>query len=215
MVSTGGRAPPSQNKQRPCAISHWPAEARGSPAPGLSAWRRHQSERPARGRCRDRPSSPTQAAYEPNSRSLRRSTKPPPSAMHARLNDPKPSAPHGREPRWKICSSYCSSWLHLLRSWSLRRFSFPSSTSAAHSTRPPSLNHKRFIRCGALLVRLCFSMDSIMVGAHLGRGAPRAQRCGQAANLVTVEEGDHAIVEEIGCRDRCLAIISLAQATLA
>lgn len=28
----GGRAPPSRNKPRPCAVSRWPAEALGSPA---------------------------------------------------------------------------------------------------------------------------------------------------------------------------------------
>src|SRR4029077_1957190 len=33
-------------------------------------------------------------------------------------------------------------------------------------------------------------------------------------NLVTVEEGDHAIVEEIGCRDRWLAIIELGASSL-
>lgn len=32
---TGGRTPPSQNRDLPCAGSHWPAEARGSPVQGL------------------------------------------------------------------------------------------------------------------------------------------------------------------------------------
>ena len=35
--------------------------------------------------------------------------------------DPKPSAPRGRGPQAKTCSSSCLSWLHLLRSWSLRQ----------------------------------------------------------------------------------------------
>jgi hypothetical protein len=35
--------------------------------------------------------------------------------------DPAPAAPHARAPQAKTCSSSCSSWLHLLRSWSLRQ----------------------------------------------------------------------------------------------
>jgi hypothetical protein len=35
--------------------------------------------------------------------------------------DPAPSAPRVRAPRAKTCSSSCLSWLHLLRSWSLRQ----------------------------------------------------------------------------------------------
>src|SRR5258707_2560619 len=45
----------------------------------------------------------------------------PPSAMGARSRDPEPSEPHGLGPRVKICSWSCLSWLHPLRSWSLRQ----------------------------------------------------------------------------------------------
>src|SRR6476660_914349 len=45
----------------------------------------------------------------------------PPSAMGARSRDPEPSEPHGPGPRVKICSWSCLSWLHPLRSWSLRQ----------------------------------------------------------------------------------------------
>lgn len=43
------------------------------------------------------------------------------SATDARRRDPEPSEPHGPGPRAKTCSSSCSSWLHPLRSWSLRQ----------------------------------------------------------------------------------------------
>lgn len=49
------------------------------------------------------------------------STSPPPSARDARSRDPKPSEPHAPGPRLKTCSLSCSSWLHLLKSWSLRQ----------------------------------------------------------------------------------------------
>src|SRR6476661_1995718 len=45
----------------------------------------------------------------------------PPSAMGARSRDPEPSELHGLGPRVKICSWSCLSWLHPLRSWSLRQ----------------------------------------------------------------------------------------------
>src|ERR1700742_325102 len=79
------------------------------------------SGRPANGRCRDPPSSPTQAAYAVSSRSSPLSRKSPPSETDARPHDPAPSAPLGRGPQEKTCSSSDSSWLHFLRSWSLRQ----------------------------------------------------------------------------------------------
>ena len=39
----------------------------------------------------------------------------------ARSRDPEPSELHGPGPRVKTCSSSCLSWLHPLRSWSLRQ----------------------------------------------------------------------------------------------
>src|SRR4030095_13563535 len=46
---------------------------------------------------------------------------PPPSAKGARRRDPEPSEPRGPGPQPKTCSSSCLSWLHPLRSWSLRQ----------------------------------------------------------------------------------------------
>src|ERR1035437_9449556 len=45
----------------------------------------------------------------------------PPSARGARSCDPEPSELHEPGPRVKTCSSSCLSWLHPLRSWSLRQ----------------------------------------------------------------------------------------------
>src|SRR6478672_3538244 len=58
------------------------------------------------------------AAY---SRSSMKSKQPPPSARHARPRAPGPSEPHGSGLQVRICSSSCLSWLHLLKSWSLRQ----------------------------------------------------------------------------------------------
>src|SRR5882672_6777603 len=58
------------------------------------------------------------AAY---SRSSMKSKQPPPSARHARPRAPEPSEPHGSALQVRICSSSCLSWLHLLKSWSLRQ----------------------------------------------------------------------------------------------
>src|SRR5258705_5993924 len=45
----------------------------------------------------------------------------PPSAKGARRRDPEPSEPHGPGLQAKTCSWSCLSWLHPLRSWSLRQ----------------------------------------------------------------------------------------------
>jgi hypothetical protein len=45
----------------------------------------------------------------------------PPTATDAHARDPPPSAPRGHGPQAKTCSLSCSSWLHLLKSWSLRQ----------------------------------------------------------------------------------------------
>src|SRR5271169_5962798 len=73
------------------------------------------------GRYRPRPSSPTHAMSAAYSRSWLRSKQPPPSARHARPHDPEPSAPLETALQERICSSSCLSWLHLLKSWSLRQ----------------------------------------------------------------------------------------------
>src|SRR5450830_331294 len=54
-------------------------------------------------------------------RSSPRSKQPSPNAMHGRPRGPEPSAPHGSGLPERICSSSCLSWLHLLKSWSLRQ----------------------------------------------------------------------------------------------
>src|SRR4029079_836532 len=58
------------------------------------------------------------AAY---SRSSMKSKQPPPSARHSLPRAPEPSEPHGSALQERICSSSCLSWLHLLKSWSLRQ----------------------------------------------------------------------------------------------
>src|SRR6267142_2662680 len=71
------------------------------------------------------------AAY---SRSSMKSKQPPPSARHARPRAPEPSEPHGSALQVRICSSSCLSWLHLLKSWSLRQ-SRGGSPSRTHGSR--------------------------------------------------------------------------------
>src|SRR5664280_2722053 len=72
-------------------------------------------------RCRSRPSSAIHAMSAAYSRSSLRSKQPPPTARHVGPHGPEPSAPHGSGPQERICSSSCLSWLHLLKSWSLRQ----------------------------------------------------------------------------------------------
>src|ERR1019366_4934404 len=72
-------------------------------------------------RCRSPPSSPSHATFVAYNRSSQRSKQPPPSAMHGRLRVPEPSVPHGSELPERTCSLSCLSWLHLLKSWSLRQ----------------------------------------------------------------------------------------------
>src|SRR5258708_31290138 len=71
----------------------------------------------------------------------------PPSAMGARSRDPEPSEPHGLGPRVKICSWSCLSWLHPLRSWSLRQTRGGSKRLQMIKELVPTLNRV------ALLVR--------------------------------------------------------------
>src|ERR1019366_1627604 len=92
-------------------------------------------------RCRSRPSSPIHAMSAAYSRSSLRSKQPPPTARHVGPHGPEPSAPHGSGPQERICSSSCLSWLHLLKSWSLRQSrggSKPFSRWDRHPPFPPS-----------------------------------------------------------------------------
>jgi hypothetical protein len=66
------------------------------------------------------PSLPSRSAPAPCSRSWLRSRKSLPTARDAPARDPAPSAPHGHALQEKTCSPSSLSWLHLLKSWSLR-----------------------------------------------------------------------------------------------
>src|SRR5271155_5183109 len=44
-----------------------------------------------------------------------------PNATHVHARDPKPSAPRELAPQARTCSLSCLSWLHPLKSWSLRQ----------------------------------------------------------------------------------------------
>jgi hypothetical protein len=55
------------------------------------------------------------------SRSCSQSTRSWPTASRAQSGEQTPSAPPAREPQVKTCCSSASSWLHFLRSWSLRK----------------------------------------------------------------------------------------------
>src|SRR5258708_36796042 len=60
----------------------------------------------------------------------------PPSAKGARRRDPEPSEPHGPGLQAKTCSWSCLSWLHPLRSWSLRQTRGGSSRHQVARLRP-------------------------------------------------------------------------------
>ena len=99
------------------------AEARGSRVPEPSALSPHPWEHRRAHHCRARLSSPTHAASAPCSRSWRRSTRAsPPSARRSVFAFVIQNHSHraGADLRKRTCWSSCLSWLHLLRSWSLR-----------------------------------------------------------------------------------------------
>src|SRR3954470_21894978 len=121
MASPGGRAPPGQNTLTPCEESRSPGEARGSRAPGPSASRPYRSERPPACRCRPPPSSPNPEESAPCSRSWPRPKRSSPIATDAHVRDPAPAAPRGNGPQARTCCLSACSWLHLLKSWSLRQ----------------------------------------------------------------------------------------------
>src|SRR6478672_7501741 len=66
-----------------------------------------------------RPAAPSDAVSRPSSRSSRQSSGSPPIARRARLGGPGPSEPRGHGPRGNT-GELASSWLHPLKSWSLR-----------------------------------------------------------------------------------------------
>ena len=125
------------DRQRPYS-SQWALPLRTSRLRGsftMRLWVDHSSRQRPKAICRfvetqrkvscggsieHQPSSPIHAASAPCSRSWPQLTRLPPSAKCAHLHDPEPTAPHGRGPRERTCSSFCSAWLHLLKSWSLR-----------------------------------------------------------------------------------------------
>src|SRR6516165_8214537 len=104
MALPGGRAPPGQNMLTPCEESRSPVEVRGSRAPRPSACRPYRSERSS------------------------------PIATDAHVRDPAPAAPRGNGPQARTCCLSACSWLHLLKSWSLRQ-----TRSGSHLLRQSSL----------------------------------------------------------------------------
>src|SRR5205807_7852949 len=90
-------------------------------APRPSASRPCRSERQPACRCRPPPSSPTPEASVPCSRSWLKPKRSSPSATDAHVRDRGPTAPRGNAPQAKPCCLSACSWLHLLKSWSLRQ----------------------------------------------------------------------------------------------
>src|SRR3954453_3689073 len=121
MASLGGRAPPGQNTLTPCVESHWPGATRGSRVPGTSASRPSRSERQPS--CRYRPplSSPIPEASAPCSRSWPTLKQSSPIATDAHVRDPAPAVQRGNGSQAKACCLSDCSWLHPLKSWSLRQ----------------------------------------------------------------------------------------------
>src|SRR4051794_34968386 len=118
---TGGRAPPGQNKQKPCAGSRLLAAVPGSPARAPSTGPAPRSSYRPEAPRRARADAATSAGFPRCSRFWPRSSRSPSTARRARLGA---RAPSGRlAPSPQASSSSLSSWfpwLHPLRSWSLR-----------------------------------------------------------------------------------------------
>jgi len=104
-----------------CVKSRWPATAREPRVSAPSLCRQPQRGRRRVCRYRSRPFSPTHAVSAERSPSSRRSTPRPPTWTDDPARGRKPFVQRARTPRAQTCSSSCSSWLHLLRSWSLRQ----------------------------------------------------------------------------------------------
>src|SRR3954454_11096104 len=121
MASLGGRAPPGQNTLTPCVESHWPGATRGSRAPEPSASRPSRSERQPACRYRPPPSSPIPEASAPCSRSWPTLKQSSPIATDAHVRDPAPAVQRGNGSQAKTCCLSDCSWLHPLKSWSLRQ----------------------------------------------------------------------------------------------
>src|SRR4051812_28553249 len=121
MASLGGRAPPGQNTLTPCVESHWPGVTRGSRVPGTSASRPSRSERQPACRYRPPPSSPIPEASAPCSRSWPTLKQSSPIATDAHVRDPAPAVQRGNGSQAKTCCLSDCSWLHPLKSWSLRQ----------------------------------------------------------------------------------------------
>src|SRR3981189_624300 len=118
-------------------------------------------------RCRSRPSSPIHAMSAAYSRSSLRSKQPPPSARHVRPHGPEPSAPHGFGLQERICSSSCLSWLHLLKSWSLRQSRGGSRRSSTDSVSADRLDDVLELLLAAILeanVQLAFDFAVDLFG---------------------------------------------------
>jgi hypothetical protein len=96
MVSTGGRAPPPQNRPTLCVGSRWPGGVHGSLVPAPSSGpARHWSTHAGSLRHAP-PADPISAVSRPCNQSLPRSSQSLPNARRGRHRAPAPSAPHGR-----------------------------------------------------------------------------------------------------------------------
>src|SRR5690348_8816114 len=132
MASTGGRAPPGQNTLMPCAGFRSPAAVPGSPALAPSSAPVHRSLGQAVSLDRARPVAPTCATSRPCSRSSMQSNSSLPIATRDRLHAPAPCAPRVPGLQEKIDLMSSSSWLHLLKLWSLRQTRSGSSDPVTH-----------------------------------------------------------------------------------
>jgi hypothetical protein len=92
-AETRGRAPPGQNRLRPCAESRSPAAVPGSPAPAPSFAPVLRSSGQTASPDRARPVALTCAMSRPCSQSSRRSNSSLPIAMRDRRHAPLPCAP--------------------------------------------------------------------------------------------------------------------------
>src|SRR5689334_17681565 len=161
MASLGGRAPPGQNMLTPYEESRSPAEARGSRAQGTSASRPCRLERQPACRSRPPPSSPTPEASATCSRSWLKPKRSSPSATDAHVRDPAPAAPRGNEPQAKICCLSDCSWLHPLKSWSLRQ------------TRGGSIHEALPMKCNGESDRFASQLRAVGLHGRAPSAAPK------------------------------------------
>src|SRR5271154_2322456 len=106
-------------------------------------------------RCLARPCQPIDAAPAQCNRSCPQSRPALPNATYVHARDPKPSAPRELAPQARTCSLSCLSWLHPLKSWSLRQTRGGSLLPLApqQDDLRPSLRFQRELRAADLARR--------------------------------------------------------------